>query len=221
MKQYKALAISVFLWIAIGFSVLSGTVDVDTHDFCIWGINCGVAEYTLAEIPEEFRDYSYNNEGIVTDFPYKDNKDDFFYSLKKVIDRDKEEYGDIISSISVGDSFEEIHYSYIEIFRKEYTTVLDHLSPDRDYIQNIDELISNGYKGDCDDYALLLYLIAEERGLEVRYAIGLSDVAGHAWIEILDGDTWMQYGSTSHRICHDCVSEEYNEMYYFYGDKDE
>ena len=84
-----------------------------------------------------------------------------------------------------------------------------------EYLQGIEELVSNDYQGDCDDYALFLYLIAKEMELDVRYVIGMGIIGGHAWIQINVEGIWVDYDSTSNRVCEGCVSKHFSEIEYY------
>lgn len=165
-----------------------------------------------------FSEYNYTQEGIVVNkYPYDES---FFETLDKVIKVSENEYNNIIKEISHEGDFEYIYNKYSCIFNNNYSIDIDN-GMGGDYIQNIGELISNNYHGDCDDYATWLYLIAKEQGLIVRYIIGYSFYGGHAWIQIKVNDEWIDYDSTWNNVGIDIVSWEYPERYYYGGEDDE
>ena len=111
--------------------------------------------------------------------------------------------------------FKWIYKGFIKIFVKEYTTEIDDSYKNNEYIQTIPELISNGYRGDCDDYAMFFYVMAKKKGLEVRYMAGTGSIGGHAWIQIKEKGKWIEYDSTSNTICEGCISKHFETINYF------
>lgn len=157
-------------------------------------------------------EYDINKEGIVINkHPYSKS---FFKTLDKIINISEDNYHDIIKNISAEGSFEEIYSKYIDIFQDNYSLKIDECVH-YDYIQNIEELISNNYHGDCDDYAVWLYLIAQEKELEVRYVIGFGNGVGHAWIQIKIDNEWIDYNSVINSIGKEKDYKNYSSKYYY------
>lgn len=117
--------------------------------------------------------------------------------------------------------FNELYSYYISIFHQRYDENLDKLYDYNEHIQTVPELIQNNYVGDCDDYALFLYNLACKKGLQVQYAFGHKDetsLGGHAWIQIKQNGIWMDYDSTSNRICVDCITNDFPYLNVIGGD---
>lgn len=231
MKNKKYITLVIVL-AAVGIFYIS-TASSGELDFCVWGLSCAednylvspVLYYPLDEvIPiNEFENYSFTEEGVVnyssTNNTSKNTK--FFKALEKVINVSRRDYQEVIEVVSVGEDFDEIYHLNIKIFRENYTLLIDHSSSTGEYIQNIGEIVLNDYQGDCDDYALMLYLIAKEKGLDVRYVTGERIGAGHAWIQIKVDGEWVEYNSTSDTICSNCISELFVFLDYFEEEEDE
>jgi len=83
-----------------------------------------------------------------------------------------------------------------------YTTDIDDSYDNHEYIQTIQELFGNDFHGDCDDFAMFYYIIAERKGLDVKLVLSYN----HVWIQI----SGVEYDSTSYHICDNCISERYN-----------
>lgn len=214
-----------YFWVGCNFILLicilfaSGVVYYSEEDnkFCVLSISCDEGEI---EVKEERgwnkTTYKGRKEGIVEEkFPYHKS---FFKTVRKVISVSEEEYSEVIKEISMEGTFNEIYDKYSDIFDEEYSLEIDSYFS-RDYIQNIGELISNDYSGDCDDYAMWLYLIAKEKGLDVRYVIGFREGGGHAWVQVKINNEWVDYNSVFNNVGVDVVSKKYLNIYY-YGDDD-
>ncbi len=219
MKNEK-YAILMIALVAIA-SLYTVSSENSVGDFCILGITCSES----SENPSiddnitlySLEDYNFTEEGIVRYyFTENDSKyAGFFKSLEEVINISRRDYQEIISDVSSGKDFNEIYHLNTKIFKEKYTTSIDDASPKGEYIQNIGEIVLNDYHGDCDDYALILYLIAKEKGLDVRYVLGVKPGSGHAWIQVKVDGEWIEYDSTSDTICNDCISELFDSIYYF------
>ncbi len=226
MKNKKYIILWIVL-VTIGslYSVYSAPVG----GFCIWGRSCDDGNLRedliwvqLVEInfiyPGNNSLYEFREEGVVANVaPYEKA---FFDTLEKVIKVSISEYNKTIQEIVNEGSFEEIYSNYSILFNINYSLEIDNQF-ERDYIQNIGELISNKYHGDCDDYAVWLYLIAKEKGLEVRYVIGFRLYGGHAWIQIKVDGEWIDYNSTSYLKGKGVVSKDYSEIYYYEDEENE
>lgn len=218
MNNKKYIVLMIVL-VAVG-SMYAVSSNPNNTDFCVWGLTCGDIINLEKFQYYEFIDYNFTEEGIVSAatisiYDKEYSEDNFLKALEEVVNVSRRDYQEVIEVASLGEDFNDIYHLNLKIFNKRYTLLLDDASPTGEYIQNIGEIVLNGYKGDCDDYALMLYLIAREKGLDTRYAIGKSISYGHAWIEIkIDGE-WIEYDSTSDRICDDCVSASYAVINYF------
>lgn len=233
MNNKKYIVLMIVL-VTIG-SIYTVGSNSNEMNFCVWGFACadnitegddswdGLLDEIIIYYPmdftlvvNKFENYSFTEEGIVISTSSVDTVNKaFFKSVEEVVAVSRRDYQEIITAVSAGEDFDDIYHGNIKIFRKKYTTLLDQASSTGEYIQNIGELVMNGYEGDCDDYALFLYLVAKERGLDVRYVSGIGVPSGHAWIQVkVDGD-WKEYDSTSDRICDDCVSEDFYFIDYF------
>ena len=216
-----------YKWIFIILNVILVALIVNTsvnifheegNTFCVWGLSCNDGQVVQIIIENWSSNYEAWAEGIVKgEEPYEES---FFKSLGKVLEVSREEYNETIQEILNEGTFEEIYKNYSKIFQDNYSLEIDNQFVN-DYIQNFGELISNKYHGDCDDYATWIYIIAKEKGLEVRYVIGFNEKDGHAWIQIkIDGE-WIDYNSTGFRKGKNKVSKEYLTISYYEGDKDE
>lgn len=209
----------VILMVLIFFS--SGVIGFSEEDgeFCVWGFSCGDGGFgntTMIPVdaPLNYSGYEANEEGVVSrSASLNDTARAFFQVIDAVESVSVRDYNDTINHISNEGSFDELYDEYVKIFRNSYSSKLDnHLGGE--YVQNVGELISNDYRGDCDDYALWLYIIAKEKGLDVRYVIGYSDDGGHAWIQINVDGGWIDYNSTNNEKGKDAVSRRYYKRFY-------
>ncbi len=227
MNKIGILILMVVL-VTIG-SIYTVSSNSDEINFCVWGLSCGedidediwedVVFYPsdiITIVPRnDFSDYNFTNEGS-TSYSY------FFDSLEEVINVSRSNYQELITVVSAGDSFDEVYHLNVKIFMENYTLDIDRSSPTGEYIQNIGEIVLNGHQGDCDDYALFLYLVAKEMGEEVRYATGFREGGGgHAWIQIKVDGEWKDYGSTSDEICDDCISGKYYIRLSYYEEEED
>ena len=57
------------------------------------------------------------------------------------------------------------------------------------YLAYASETINNGFRGDCDDYAILMAALLSSIGGEVRVTYGYNNESGHAYTEINLGKT--------------------------------
>jgi len=222
-KKYIVL---MMVFVIIG-SVYIANSKFNEDNFCLWGFSCeGVPDeyYSMDSYYSinELENYTFKEDGIISSsFSEEDAAKNIIKSIDKVIINSRRDYQELITLVSAGEDFTEIFNGNMKIFSKRYTTDLDMASPTQEYIQDIGELVINGYRGDCDDYALFLYLIATERGLKARYTVGINEYSGHAWVEIMVDGEWKEYDSTSNRICDDCISMGYDYIDYFEEDEDE
>lgn len=205
MVNYKILTLSFIFSLGVYGSIY--TINESNNiDLCIRGLSCEDTQFI-----NEFKNYSFTEEGKV--FYIKDSIEEdikiMLTSVAKVIKVSRDNYKEVLDVASSGEDFNEIYHLNLKFFNKKYTLLLDKASPTNEYVQNIGEIVLNGYKGDCDDYALMLYLIAKEKGLEVRYVVGVNHPDAHAWIQIKINEKWIEYDSTSDRICEGCISEDY------------
>ncbi len=145
----------VFL-VIIG-SIYTVNSNPEEIDFCVWGFGCdeepGIIipgedwkiylDEMLKIVPiNEFSDYNFTEDGTV-DYSY--GEEEFFKVLVKVINVSKSNYQEVITTVSEGDSFDEIYHLNIRIFIKNYTRDIDYSSKTGEYIQNIGEIVLNGY----------------------------------------------------------------------------
>jgi len=166
---------------------------------------------------------SYNIESIGREVMYDDtitidvlNQTMEWDLLDETFLETAEEVYNLHKGLNISDDydFDEIYINFIEIFKEKYTTEIDERYENNEYIQTIPELISNNYRGDCDDYATFFYVMAKKKGLEARYVIGSRTSGGHAWIQIKKDGKWIEYDSTSNTICEGCISNYFEVINY-------
>lgn len=110
-------------------------------------------------------------------------------------------------------SFDIMYENLITIFKNKYDLTYDRATDNKEYIQTVQELVNNNYIGDCDDYALFFFVLAKKKGLEVRYVLS----SAHLWIQIKKGNNWIEYDSTSNKICKSCITDSFDgEVKYIY-----
>lgn len=134
----------------------------------------------------------------------------FFGRARRVYNKSKE------IGLSSNKSFDEVYEEFAPIFQERYTQEIDIINGGEyeEYIQTIQELVTNNYSGDCDDFAMFFFVIARKLGEEVRYVVGHSDFVGHAWIQIHKEGKWIDYQSTGYLIGEDAVSPYYSDLNY-------
>lgn len=160
----------------------------------------------------DYSTYVSGQEVMYNSIPNIDNITDFELETKlrnsKFLKTAQEVYNKHKTlKISVN-NFDKIYNESLEIFN--YTREIDDSYENGEYIQTVQELVSNDYRGDCDDYAMFFYVIAKKMGLKVRYMVGVRAGSGHAWIQIKKGNKWVEYDSISKTICDDdCIKNRF------------
>lgn len=132
------------------------------------------------------------------------------YTLQKEIREKVKESS--IPDIDYNKTFLENYDIYTNLFYHKYNDT------DGDKILSVNELIDNDYVGDCEDYAIFMYIVAEQYNLNPRYVIGHTNEyeTGHAWIQIKFGNEWYDVETTGNEICKDCISNNYKYESYFF-----
>lgn len=143
---------------------------------------------------------------------------------ESMIEKGEEEFGNVLKevmdrSITVeidysNKTFDEVYDYYMPIFRNKYSGSIDFEKGTGEYVQTVQELIQGDFVGDCDDYALFLYIIAEKMNYEVVYKTGIHKMGrgGHAWIAIKKDDVWIEYDSTNNYKGENVMSEDYYDI---------
>lgn len=77
-------------------------------------------------------------------------------------------------------------FNYVNLNWNYYSDATD--SEGADFFLNANQTIRDGYKGDCDDYAIVISALMKDMGFNTRVTLALNTNSGHAYPEIYIGD---------------------------------